>query len=516
MTQFSRRDFLKVAGTTLAGMLTPDPLLSLRAADTSQPNIIIILWDACSAKHLSLYGYPRLTTPNIDVFAQTATVFHNHYSGSNFTTTGTASMLTGMLPWKHRAINYDGLVNQGLINNNPYTLLGPDYFRFAFSQNPWPDRLVGQYYRDVDRFLSPAAYSLFEGSNPTLLFENDRALASVAVNSFLMSIQGGNAPVGSPILGYLNKSRILNFSNDQRSPRYPKGIPEAMNMGYVIPYLNENIYDGIYSELSQLASGKNPYFAYFHLYSPHYPYRPRNEYLMYFREDGYRPVTKPIHPMSHGLKEGYLLGQMNLYDKQVAQIDEEFGNLIAQLDRSGILENSYLIFTSDHGELFERGFVGHGFQLLYEPVLHIPLVIRAPGQTKREDVFALTSNIDILPTILSVAGKDAAPELEGKPLPGFGGWTDEDRPIFSMVAVDNSAFAPIKKAAISMRKHAYKLIAYLGYEDKIPQSFELYDLENDPEELDNLAAKDVKLFSLMKTELLTHLQEANDEFEKRN
>ncbi len=88
MTQFSRRDFLKIAGAAFAGLLTSGRTLPTRAADGKQPNIIIILWDAFSAKHLSLYGYPRLTTPNLDAFAQSSTVFHNHYSGGNFTTTG--------------------------------------------------------------------------------------------------------------------------------------------------------------------------------------------------------------------------------------------------------------------------------------------------------------------------------------------------------------------------------------------------------------------------------------------
>jgi len=267
MTNFSRRDFLKLLGAASVGALASERVLSLKAADNSKPNIIIILWDAFSARHLSLYGYPRQTTPNIDAFAEYSTVYHNHYSGGNFTTCGTASMLTGMIPWKHRAINYDGLVRADYIHNNPYTLLGSDYKRLMFAQNPWPDRLVGQYYEDVDRFLPPTAFSLLEDS--PVFFENDRAIASVAMSSFLMPIQGGNAPVGSSILGYMNKSRVLNFADGQKSPRYPKGIPEAMNMGYMIPYLNEDVYEGLFSEMTQLEKNGDPFFSYFHLYSPH-------------------------------------------------------------------------------------------------------------------------------------------------------------------------------------------------------------------------------------------------------
>ena len=110
MTQISRRDFLKLLGVASASALASKNVLSLKVSDNNKPNIIIILLDAFSAKHLSLYGYPRLTTPNIDAFAQYSTVYHNHYSGGNFTTCGTASMLTGMIPWKHRAIKSRAVV----------------------------------------------------------------------------------------------------------------------------------------------------------------------------------------------------------------------------------------------------------------------------------------------------------------------------------------------------------------------------------------------------------------------
>lgn len=510
MTQLSRRDFLKVAGATFAGVLATRRPVPLKLANSTKPNIIIILWDAFSARHLSLHGYPRLTTPNIDAFAQSSTVFHNHYSGGNFTTTGTASMLTGMIPWKHRAINYGGLVRSEFVHNNPYTLLGSEYFRFAFSQNPWPDRLMGQYDKDVDRFLHPSAYSLMQ-QNPLIgMFEKDRALASIAVDDFLFPAQN-NSIAGSSLIGYQNKSNVLNTAYNPKRIRYPKGAPEIMDPGYLIPYLNEDVYDGVYSELSRLDSEKSPYFAYFHLYSPHFPYRPRTDYRTLFRDDGYRPVVKPVHPMSAGLQDDFLRGQRDLYDRQIAQIDDEFGKLILQLNESGILENSYLIFTADHGELFERGFVGHGFHLMYESVLKIPLIIHAPGQTKREDVYSLTGNIDILPTILSMAGKREVSDLDGRILPGFGGQMDEDRPIFSVVAVDNSAFGPIKKAVISMRKRNYKLITYLGY-DNVEQTYELYDLESDPEELTNLASKDLTILSEMKNEFYENLDRANQPF----
>jgi len=139
----------------------------------------------------------------------------------------------------------------------------------------------------------------------------------------------------------------------------------------------------------------------------------------------------------------------------------------------------------------------------------VPLIIHAPGQKQHQDIFTPTSNTDILPTILSIAGREVPVQLDGKVLPGLGGQAGGGRSIFSLVAVDNPAFGEIKKALISMRKLNYKLIAYLGYDDKVEQAFELYDLDSDPEELNNLALKDMKTLSVMKDELFANLNKAN-------
>ncbi len=85
-----------------------------------------------------------------------------------------------------------------------------------------------------------------------------------------------------------------------------------------------------------------------------------------------------------------------------------------------------MIVTSDHGELFERGELGHATALMYAPVTHIPLLISAPKQQARSDFHSVTSNVDLLPTLLNIAGKEIPEWVEGKILPGFGGNEDAD------------------------------------------------------------------------------------------
>jgi hypothetical protein len=418
-----------------------------------------------------------------------------------------------MFGWKHRAINQGGLVLPEFASTNPYSLLGADYFRFAFSQNPWSERLVGQSYQDVDNFLPVTAYSLREENLVTSVFKNDRTLASIAIDDFLFSLQGDMA--GSSILGSFYKENIFSSFLKERnnSPRYPNGTPEILLGGYVAPYLNEDVYNGVYLELYQLEERHSPYFAFFHLFSPHFPYSPRSEYFRLFR-DGYAPPQKNAHPLSPKLNEVFLLSQRTAYDRQIAQVDEEFGRLIDKLDRTGVLANSYVIIISDHGELFERGFVGHGFQFMYEPVLHIPLLVHAPGQVTRNDIYSPTSNVDILPTLLHITGREIPSDVDGVVLPALGGMEDPDRPIFSVYAVDNSAYGPLKKAVIAMRKGSYKLIAYLGYEN-FDQVFELYNLTVDPEEMFDLSNKETGILSKLKQEFYSHLEKANQPFIKK-
>ena len=114
-SQLSRRDFLKLAGLFPLGMAAPRVLrrLGQPPVQGGKPqNVIIIVFDAWSAYHLSMHGYARETAPNITRLAQRAIRYHNHYAGGNFTSPGTASLLTGVQSWTHRAFNLAGSVDE--------------------------------------------------------------------------------------------------------------------------------------------------------------------------------------------------------------------------------------------------------------------------------------------------------------------------------------------------------------------------------------------------------------------
>jgi arylsulfatase A-like enzyme len=156
-----------------------------------------------------------------------------------------------------------------------------------------------------------------------------------------------------------------------------------------------------------------------------------------------------------------------------------------------------VIFTSDHGELFERGMLGHSTRMVFEPILRVPLFISVPGQRTHHDIYTPTNTVDLLPTLLQIAGLSAPEWCAGAVLPGIGETTSPNRPTYTVEAKSNSTFEPLEKASIALVQDRYKLIRYLGYSGA-PGGYEFYDLHNDPEEMENIytshpAAKELQL-----------------------
>jgi len=130
--------------------------------------------------------------------------------------------------------------------------------------------------------------------------------------------------------------------------------------------------------------------------------------------DGWAPVSKPSHVFSDGYSEKDLQSKRRWYDEYIAYVDAEFGRLIESLELQGVLENTHIIVTSDHGEMFERGILEHITPTLFEPIARVPLVIHRPGQEKREDVYTLTSAVDLLPTVNSIMGQSPPEWSDGE------------------------------------------------------------------------------------------------------
>ena len=160
------------------------------------------------------------------------------------------------------------------------------------------------------------------------------------------------------------------------------------------------------------------------------------------------------------------------YYAKITTVDEQVGRVMDALESRGYLENSVVVFCSDHGELLGDHKLAYKW-LMYDPIVHIPLVIQTSdsvGQPK--EVSDLVSLMDLGPTILEAAGVDVPAYMEGRSLNGYLRGEDVEPRAF-VCCEDNYQ--------VMFRTETHKLVYYIGQE-----AGELYDLENDPNELDNL------------------------------
>jgi arylsulfatase A-like enzyme len=267
---------------------------------------------------------------------------------------------------------------------------------------------------------------------------------------------------------------------------------------------------------------KRPFLGYFHYLPPHSPYNTRKEFVDRFLEDGLKIITdKPANPYfkknkDETLNMGFLNNQIQKYDEYILYADSELGRLFDSLEQSGILDNTTVIFTSDHGELFERGFFGHRNPVMYEGLTRIPLLILDPVIKTRRDVFTSTSSTDVLPTLLKIHGKAIPEWAEGKPLPLYSNSpVDPERNIYSVEATDSQRTGPLGPATVMLVKGKYKLTYCLGYQKRKSDApyFELYDLENDPEELNNIYSEDSSIAQDLRNEVISKVNKVDKPYQ---
>jgi arylsulfatase A-like enzyme len=270
--------------------------------------------------------------------------------------------------------------------------------------------------------------------------------------------------------------------------QFPGGIPHVSVDDY---FLLEDAIDWLGGTLSTLPQ---PFIGYFHFMPPHFPYLTHRDFQDRFAQDGFSPVYKPpdVFSRNEDNKVEFLLRKRTNYDEYVLYADREFGRLMDRLEASGMLENAWVVLTSDHGEMFERGILGHTTPVLYQPVIRVPLMIFEPGQKTRRDVHVNTSAVDLLPTLLHLTGQPPADWVEGTVLPPFAPTEpDPERSLFAVQARTNEQYEPLTVATTALVKGQYKLMYFFGYEEMGgtgSERIEMYDLQNDPEELNDLYA----------------------------
>ena len=259
----------------------------------------------------------------------------------------------------------------------------------------------------------------------------------------------------------------------------------------------------------QVSSIHQPFFVWIHVLPPHTPYLPPEPYKNTFAskaemsseiaQGGYRGPYSPS-------KQREIDSLRKRYDEFILYVDAELQDFVTRLKRAGFYDKSLLIFSSDHGEIFEKGFFAHGGPYLYEPLIHIPMIIHEPGQKKGTRLNTLADLIDLSPTLLNYLGLSIPEWMDGESfLPALQNGAPSSRPKFSMWFEKNRSLNhKITTGTVAVLENDYKLIYYI----KDGRS-ELYNLRLDPREEHNLIEVETQIAQQLKSIILEKVRHIN-------
>ncbi len=443
-----------------------------------RPNIILVTFDSLTARDMSVYGYHRPTTPFITEWAKRATIFKTMQADSNFTSPTTATLMTGKRSWTHQTYQIEGSKPARHNENFPRLLKNNGYFNMAFVMNP---------YASLEKL---AVSSSFEIGEPPIAFYTASNRLYEVIRVVLYRYFGDKIRLHDWIV----KEDFIFF-------RVVHAISRDFSVTEVPP---ENAFNSFLGVIDK--NPPKPFFAWIHLMPPHRPYLPPEPYMGMFDPSSqlstfksqrrapfydFEPEEQPIVDMLRAR-----------YDEFIRFCDKQFEEFITELAKRGVLENSVIILSADHGESFEHNYVEHSGHPLYEQLTHIPLIIKEPKQSGGRVINDLTGQVDMAPTILDLAGIPAPSWMEGRSLvPLLRGETLPPVPLFSMNFQRNpSRSHVITRGTIAVWEGNYKLIHYLEEDRSM-----LFNLKHDPDELDNLFNKETetgqRLLSLLKDNL---------------
>ncbi len=406
-------------------------------------NVLLIVMDTVRADHLSLYGYSRDTTPRLRELAKTATVYTRAIAAADMTLSSHASMFTGLYPGWHHAVYDPPEWKLGRPLNKKFTTLAEllnakGYFTSAVVANKG--------------YLAPhtnlnKGFATYQYPSPLIVSDWTRPFyLRYTVERLLPRMSESEVPIVRA--GAINAQAMASLSKAD-------GKPFFLFMNYMDahdPYLPPAPFDTLFP-------GKNGSFSVRHLREV------SMEYLMG------RPLPDDV--------KRHLISQ---YDGGIAYMDAEIGKLIGELRKRGAYDNTMIIVTSDHGEaLGDHGLIRHGEDAVYQSDVHVPLIIKYPGQHQGQTANMLVSHVDFMPTILDVLGYPIPRTAQGRSLrtepPANWFVYSESYPEMRKTDPGPARFKGIRRAIFSGDT---KLITWTNGPP------EAYDLASDPNESVNL------------------------------
>jgi len=468
-----------------------------------KPNIVFVVLDTHRWDRLGCYGYNRGTSPNLDAFAAEATLYTTGVAPAQWTIPSHASMFTGEPPSVHGALQSDDVLSPRF-RTLAELLQAAGYRTVGFCNNPLVGILENGLRRGFDAFYNyGGAFPAGPEEGASLdVFGRLASLAGRSLQKIAQPIQNAFARSNSLFQGALDPfwvplwTWVANFKGNT-----PRSIRD-------VSWFARRRLNGRRDQ---------PHFLFVNLMETHLPYTPPKPYLETYAPGALEPgparefvrdfnkragdwFTPPLEPFT-GLEQR-ALGEM--YDAEVAYQDHLLAELLEVLERPPLRDNTLVILVGDHGEMLgEHRLMGHAFGV-YEELIHVPLVVRFPGQREGTRVDEPTSATRVFHTSLAAAGLDVIEGVQGervevrlRSLPtGDEGGRDRS-------AVVSEAYAPTfavgvmearKEALIedlrcrdthrAVYENGHKLISIGGTEDL------LFSLRDDPHEMSILNGGD--------------------------
>lgn len=449
-------------------------------------NIVLIVIDALRVDRVGAYSDGDLT-PNIDTLAKDGEVFENCFACINATDSSISTIFTGQYPTRHGVINHGDRVTE-------------EEQHFIAGTTSLPSRIKGTHH-------------------------------TVGVDTLARWHSRGFETYINPRQGQLSPIKRLG---DEFIKRLPESIENAIRRGHKV---GSTINRSSLSEAEHFTeAGINAidekslsFFLFLHYWDAHVPYPELKELPKKIQNREYEQdevaLERAVKSIEGSQWAKKLLDDLSgdaatiadlkrKYDGGVWRIDQAIGGMIRYLKDEESYDDTAIIVTSDHGESFtEHGifFDHHG---LYNPTLHVPLIIRAPGFEGSDEQFV--QHFDLVPTILDLLDKPFdSSQFDGTTLVSAGTRSLDREAVFA-----EEGHTARKRA---VRTDLYKYIKRL--DDKPECRYcelshaankELYNLVTDPEEKDNIATEKPDIATQMDNKLDSWIEQLPDSTKQDN
>lgn len=426
-----------------------------------KPNVLLITTDQQRKDTLGVFGSKIAKTPNIDALAKDGTAFNKAFAQNPVCVPSRACIQTGRYTHQH-GVTY----MESVVDDTPGL--------------PEHEKTFWQYLKEEEQYYTAAFGKIH--MYPEKGFD-EMKLSGGKGERWTQSkgLPIGPGPLGPDYEAWLEEKHPGGYEKiyeQRRLPEYKEYKTALENVlpldEYIDYWIAENTIKCIEKQ-----DGDKPFFIWCGFCGPHGPTDPPKPYsTMYSIDDMPLPLEYYNTPVEERRSEYVVKRFIAYYCGLVTLLDDLVGDVVESLKKKGIYDNTIIVYTSDHGEMMgDFGLYGKGN--FYDTTINMPLIIKpVKDEQGVSHIDGLVEHIDIAPTILDYAGVKIPGNIEGISLRdaiknGFEG----KESILSEHTTNDK-----QRHGISLRDEKYKFWYWTN-----PDTIALFDLENDPDELNNLA-----------------------------